>query len=74
MLLTPELARGGQLDPQESPLQYPMDAGLRECAGWLWHGENRVVNFIEQQFQAWERQIVSTGPTFKTEVNLIPEE
>lgn len=60
VLLTPELARGGQLDPQESSLQDPMDAALCEGAGRLWHGENRVVNFIEQQFQAWERQIFST--------------
>lgn len=74
MPLTPELARGSQLDPQESPLQDPKDAALRERARRLWRGENRVVNFIKQQLQTWERQAFSTEPASKTEVTLIPEE
>lgn len=74
MPLTPELARGSQLDPQESPLQDPKDAALRERARRLWHGENRVVNFIEQQLQTWERQAFSTEPASKTEVTIVLEE
>lgn len=74
VLLTPELARGGQLDPQEPPLQDPMEAALGERAGRLWHGENCVINVIKQQLQAWERHTFSTGLAFKTKVTLIPEE
>lgn len=74
VLLTPELARGSQLDPQESPLQDPMDAALRERAGRLWLRENRIVNFIKQQLQAWEKQTFSTGTALKTKVTLTPEE
>lgn len=74
VLLTPEVARGGQLDRQEPPLQDPMDAALRERAGRLRPREHRVINFIQQQLQAWERQTFSTGTAFKTEVTLTPQE
>lgn len=61
MLLTPEQARGGQLDAQEPPLQDAVEAALRERAGRLWHGENRVVDFIQQQLQAWKDTLLAQG-------------
>lgn len=56
-LLTSEETRGGQLDPQEAPLQDAIHAGLCERTGRLQCRENSVINFIEQQLQAWEIEV-----------------
>lgn len=75
VLLTSELARGSELDPQKPPLQDPVQAALCERAGRLQHRENCVVNLIEQQFQAWERETLAQSLVLRqTEVTCFTPE